>query len=171
MVLEARQRLESLKKAAVAETQRIEASRKLEISAPLTGAVYRIFEGPGAQIAQHSPLLQILDYRSVFADCSIHRDDIQYVSIGQKVTVKPLDSPRQFDGVIATVLGPSSYRENIDYALGGPRMQGNEYRVMVQLNADQLDLKTIQAVMIGTRATVNFGKRTRAFDWLLTLSR
>ena len=171
MVLEARQRLETLRKSALAETQRLESARKVEISAPLTGAVYRVFEIPGAQTAQFSPILQMLDYKSVFADCSIHRDDIQYVSIGQKVNVRPLESQRQFEGVVASVLGPSSYRENIDFALGGPRMQGNEYRVVVQINADQLDLKTIQAVMIGTRATVYFGRRTRAFDWLLTLSR
>lgn len=171
MVFEARQRLESLRKAVESETLRFEASKRAEVAAPLTGAIYRVFEVPGTQTAQHSPLFQMLDYKSVFADCSIHRDDIQYVSIGQKVQVKPLGSQRLFEGTVASVLGPSSYRENVDYALGGPRMQGNEYRVMVLLNADQLDLKTIQAVMLGTRATVYFGRRTRAFDWLLTLSR
>jgi len=68
------------------------------------------------------------------------------------------------------VLSPVSYDEQVDFAVAGPRIRSNEYRVLVRLPA-QADAQSAATLALGVRATVVFGHRSKILESLLTLSR
>ena len=140
------------------------------VSAPIDGMIWRALEVPGSQVAAHSPILQMLDASNFFVDCSVHRDDVQFIQAGAKVPVKVLGQPQWLEGTVESVLSPVSYDEQADFAVAGPRVRSNEYRVLVRL-PPQGDRMTGAALALGVRATVVFGHRSKILESLLTLSR
>ena len=145
-------------------------ARPMELKAPVDGFVWRALASQGSQAAAHAPIFQIIDASNFFADCSVHRDDVQYIQPGAKVSVKILGQTQLLEGVVETVLSPVSYDEQVDFAVAGPRTRSNEYRVLVRL-PPIADRNSALTFGLGVRATVVFGHRVRFLENLLTLSR
>ena len=164
-LIEARKRLELLRESADRSK-----AKPLVIPAPIDGLVWRALATPGNPIAAHAPIFQMLDTGSFYVDCSVHRDDIQYIQPGGKAAVKVLGQAQAIEGIVEVVLSPTSYDEQVDFAIAGPRVRSNEYRVLVRL-PPPADPMGAAALGVGVRATVVFGHRVRFLENLLTLSR
>jgi multidrug resistance efflux pump len=163
-LLETRKRLELIR--ASADRSK---GRQVTVTSPVEGCVWRVMALAGTQVAAHDPLFQVIDTASIYVDCSVHRYDIPYIQPGGKVKVKVLGSSQWLDGEVETVLSPTSYDEQADFAVFGPRAKGNEYRVLVRLpNAS--GAMSVQMLGIGVRATVVFGHRSGLLENLLSLS-
>ncbi len=140
------------------------------VTTPIEGVVWRALTQPGKRVAAHEPLVQVLDTDSFFVDCSVHRDDVQYISPGGKASIKILGQSQTLEGTVESVLSPVSYDEQLDFAVAGPRVRSNEYRVLVRLPQTP-GLVSPQKAGMGVRATVVFGHRVGVLENLLTLSR
>ncbi len=160
---EARKRSELLRAATVSKPH-------VAVATPIEGLVWRALTQPGKMVAAHDPLVQVLDTDSFFVDCSVHRDDVQYIQPGGKASVKILGQSQWLEGTVESVLSPESYDEQLDFAVAGPRVRSNEYRVLVRLPQTP-GLVSPQLLGMGVRATVIFGHRIGVLENLLTLSR
>jgi multidrug resistance efflux pump len=166
-----RRRLDILRATAKREGARLALVQQTAVTAPVAGLLWKLQESPGSQVAEHTPLFQLLDASTFFVDASVSKDDLPYLVLGAPAQVKPMGKDVWYDGVIQSVIGPGAHDENENFAAGGPALHPNEYRVQIQLKLSGDDRPKAMALLTGTRAAVYFGRRTNAFDVLFTLSR
>ncbi len=80
-----------------------EIQRRIPISAPFDGVVTKIMTNVGEFAAETSNLLEIIDLKHAHAEVFIFEKDINFIQVGQKVTLKTVDDSKEITATVYLV--------------------------------------------------------------------
>ena len=98
-----RAQLEQTQAQAKVESKQIKTNFVEEHRAPFDGIVNAVFVTTGSRVNSGTPLLQVLDCSQPIAIVPIPEHRFGEFSVGQRVTVNPIDSDKTIDGTIKLV--------------------------------------------------------------------
>lgn len=127
--------LERARSQVIVERHRIDSSYTEEHRAPVDGVVNAVFVGKGSRVVVGTPLLQVLDCTHPIAIAPIPQHRFGEFSIGQGVTVYPIDSKLALKG-------------RIQYISSGPLL-GQDKTLAVQQ----------EVTLNGNKATISFDEK------------
>jgi multidrug resistance efflux pump len=137
------------------EDKRHQLMRSASLVSPHTGPVWRNLVNVGEYVEQGTPLLELVDPSELFMLVQLDVRHFDTIAQGDRATIELLGSESEIEGRVVNSRGGQAIRDKDALAVGVPAPDPREFRVMVAVDAKDLDSKASDFLQIGRISRVH----------------
>lgn len=160
---EQKRRIAEINDQILLEEERLRLNRKVDLSSPIKGVLWKKFYVNGGEVQIGSEIAQFLDCSRLFVDAEINESSLEKIKIGQEIKYRLYGSGKWNTGTLTRKYGNGN--NLFDRTLAAQlRVSKDSARVIIEINPDDLSSLRGDLCHVGRKAEIIMSRQwTQSF--------